>query len=204
MNTTESRYFQTAEKMDRSLIALLAEKPFEYITISELCKRAGVNRSTFYLHYENICELLEETSRYLIDGFLSYFPVDTEAITARFSQREKEELIFLSSEYLHPYLTYIRDNAEVFSTALAHTKSFGFEAVFARLFEHVFDPILERFHYPAGDRLYVMQFYLNGINALVGQWLKEGCERPVEEMSCLIRMCVLGPKKTEKRPVSTL
>lgn len=31
------------------------------ITIKEICKKAGVNRSTFYLHYESIDDLLEET-----------------------------------------------------------------------------------------------------------------------------------------------
>jgi len=63
MNKSESKYFNTAVKMDLSLISLLKKKPFDYITVSEICKAAGVNRSTFYLHYENIGELLNETAR---------------------------------------------------------------------------------------------------------------------------------------------
>ena len=51
MKNYESKYFNTATKMDLSLISLLKKKPFEYITVSEICKAAGVNRSTFYLHY---------------------------------------------------------------------------------------------------------------------------------------------------------
>ena len=73
MNKFESKYFNTAAKMDLALISLLKKKPFEYITISELCNEAGVNRSTFYLHYENIGDLLNETAKYLIDDFVSYF-----------------------------------------------------------------------------------------------------------------------------------
>lgn len=178
--------------MDQALIALLSEKPFDYITISELCRRAGVNRSTFYLHYENICELLEETARYLIDDFLSYFSVDTASFGTQLAQSEPEELIFITQEYLRPYLTYIRDNADVFSTALGHINSFGFDDVFERLFQNILDPILERFHYPARDRKYVILFYLNGVNALIGEWLKEGCKRPIDEMAQLIRICILG------------
>ena len=53
MNKSESKYFNTAKNMDKALISLLEEKSFEYITVSEICKRAEVNRSTFYLHYEN-------------------------------------------------------------------------------------------------------------------------------------------------------
>lgn len=51
MNKNESKYFNTAIKMDEALITLLEKEDFEYITIKEICDTAGVNRSTFYLHY---------------------------------------------------------------------------------------------------------------------------------------------------------
>ena len=73
MNKSESKYFNTATKMDHALMELLRKKPLEYITVSEICKKAGVNRSTFYLHYENIGDLLEETSRLLLDDFAECF-----------------------------------------------------------------------------------------------------------------------------------
>lgn len=77
MKKSESKYFNTATKMDLALIALLKKKPFEYITVSEICQTAGVNRSTFYLHYETIGDLLNETARYLLNDFLTYFSADT-------------------------------------------------------------------------------------------------------------------------------
>ena len=51
MNKNESKYFNTAIKMVEALFTLLEKKDFEYITIKEICNTAGVNRSTFYLHY---------------------------------------------------------------------------------------------------------------------------------------------------------
>ena len=77
MNKSESKYFNTAVKMDLALISLLKKKSLEYITVSEICEKAGVNRSTFYLHYENIGDLLEETTRYLFNDFLSLVPSST-------------------------------------------------------------------------------------------------------------------------------
>ncbi len=50
MNKSESKYFNTALKMDEALIDLLKEKELEFITVKEICERAGVNRSTFYFH----------------------------------------------------------------------------------------------------------------------------------------------------------
>ena len=60
MNKNESKYFNTAMKMDEALITLLEKKDFEYITVKEICDTAGVNRSTFYLHYENTSDLLKD------------------------------------------------------------------------------------------------------------------------------------------------
>ena len=192
MTKAESKYFNTSVKMSDALLDLLKTKPFAYITISEICKKAGVNRSTFYLHYENTADLLAETEQRLLGDFLSYFMVDTVALTAHFADCEEKELNFITEEYLHPYLSYIRDNRHVFATILRHANSFHFDAVFQRLFQHVFDPILHRFGYPAEERKYVMMFYLSGINALVLEWLKDGCRKSIEEVSHIIRECIFG------------
>ena len=85
MNKAESKYFNTATKMDLALISLLKKKPFEYLTVSEICKTAGVNRSTFYLHYETIGDLLNETTRYLLNDFLSYFSTRPRCLQWAFS-----------------------------------------------------------------------------------------------------------------------
>ena len=51
--------------MDEALLLLLEKKDFEYITVKEICEKAGVNRSTFYLHYETTTDLLRESIEYL-------------------------------------------------------------------------------------------------------------------------------------------
>ena len=180
--------------MDLALISLLKKKSFEYITVSEICETAGVNRSTFYLHYETIGDLLNETTRYLLNDFLSYFSTDAQAIAYNLENCELDELIFVGDKHLTPYLTYIKDNKEVFSTALLHNKTLGFEDVYKRMFENIFNPILDRFHYPQNDRQYVMMYYLNGINAVVNEWLKNGCDKSIKEISKIISVCIYGFK----------
>lgn len=195
MNNYESKYFNTATKMNLALISLLKKKPFEYITVSEICEKAGVNRSTFYLHYETIGDLLNETTRYLLNDFLSYFLTDTKSISLNLMNCELDELVFIGGKHLTPYLTYIKDHKEVFSTALLHNKTLGFEDVYKRMFEHIFNPILDRFHYSANDRPYVMMYYLNGINAIVSEWLKNSCDKSIKEISEIITICIYGLKR---------
>ena len=93
--------------MDEALINLLEVKSFEYITISDICKQAGVNRSTFYLHYENLNDLLEETTRYLFDGFLSYFSDNLKSITVNINNCELTDLNFIKEDYLGIFSAYV-------------------------------------------------------------------------------------------------
>ena len=192
MNKSESKYFNTAVRLDCALISLLEKKPLEYITVSEICRTAGVNRSTFYLHYENTRELLEETTKYLLDQFASYFTGDSKNIVSNFSECSLSELNFITDKYLHPYLSYIKDNRRVFSSVLLHPEDFQFDSIFQKLFRFIFDPILDRFHYTCGERKYVMMYYLNGLTAIIKEWLQNECKESIEELSEIIRHCIFG------------
>ncbi len=192
MNKKESKYFATAAKMDKALIELLEKKDFEYITIREICDRAGVNRSTFYLHYENTADLLREASRYVLDGFLSYFPAHGTLLGEKLEKEGTDDLLFIRPEYVMPYLTYIKENQRIFKTVLTQLGTMGFEDHYERMYRHIFDPILQRFRIPDAKRRYVMKFYLTGITAISMEWLKNGCIDPIENICTVIIQCSSG------------
>lgn len=192
MKKSDSKYFNTAKKMNMALISLLEKKELAYITVSEICKAAQVNRSTFYLHYETIGDLLEETTRNLLDDFMTHFPVNEHNITTAFQEVDLPRLNFITAEYLTPYLCYMRDHRRVFAAVIANGNSFGVSNIYNRLYQYVFNPILARFGYPEEHRTYVMAFYLNGINAIVTAWLKDGCTLSIEEISDIIHDCIFG------------
>ena len=192
MNKSESKYFHTAIRFNKALLSLLEKKPFEYISISEICEKAEVNRSTFYLHYENTSDLLKETTAYVFDNFTSYFSVDAESITKKFADCDLQDLKFVNEKYLYPYLSFIKENQRVFSAVLSQPTAFESMAIFQRLFDNIFRPILDRFHYPKDEQNYVMMFYLNGITAIITEWLKDGCEKSIEDISAIIHICIYG------------
>ena len=192
MNKAESKYFNTAVRFDKALLSLLEKKPFEYITISEICEDAGVNRSTFYLHYENTANLLKEATTYVLDNFASYFSVDMESIASKYENCDLQELNFINEKYLHPYLSFIKENQRLFAAVLSQPTVFESKAIFQRLFDDVFNPILDRIHYPRDEQNYVMMFYLNGITAIITEWLKEDCRKSIEDISSIIHYCIFG------------
>ena len=197
MNKNESKYFNTAIRMDEALITLLEKKDFEYITIMEICETAGVNRSTFYLHYENTFDLLQETTRYILDKHFAYYSSDTKGITERFVNCELEDLVFITSEYLYPYLTFIKDNQRIFKVSIKHFNSLGMDGVYGKMFEYIFNPILERFNVPEKERSYVMKFYLTGIFAIVMEWIDNNCSDDIKVVVKIITDCVMGERKID-------
>lgn len=194
MNKNESKYFNTAIRMDEALITLLEKKDFEYITIKEICDTAEVNRSTFYLHYENTSDLLKETTRYIIDKHLAYYEIDQKRISLQFETCKREELLFITDEYLVPYLKFIKDNQRLFKVSIKQFNSFNMNEVYGRMFEHIFNPILERFHVPEKERAYVMKFYLTGVFAIVMEWLDKNCSDDMETVTRVITDCVMGER----------
>ena len=53
----------------RKAMAELAKKGVEKISVSDLCKKAGVSRASFYLYYNDMDDLIEKTLLYIVDKF---------------------------------------------------------------------------------------------------------------------------------------
>src|SRR3954453_23732446 len=60
MSRTDLRIVKTKIALHNALLDLLKEQALEDISISEICRKATINRGTFYLHYNQIEDLFEE------------------------------------------------------------------------------------------------------------------------------------------------
>ena len=58
MAKTDIRVIKTKKAIETAFIEILSEKSFTKITIEEICKKANVNRMSFYNHYEDKYDLL--------------------------------------------------------------------------------------------------------------------------------------------------
>ena len=99
--------------MDDALLSLLLEKDFEYITIKEICDRAAVNRSTFYLHYENTKDLLVEAVSMINERFQHSFS-DSDKVQLMIENAALDELFFITDQWMLPYLDFIRENRHIY------------------------------------------------------------------------------------------
>lgn len=186
--------------MDEAFLKLLEQKDFAYITVKELCAAAGVNRSTFYLHYETMGDLLAECAQYINEQFLSYMHHDSASFVEKLSTCPLEELYLITPEYLTPYLSYIRANQRLFRTGLEHAATLGLDNSYAQLLQNVITPILDRYGVPEADRGYLMAFHIQGLMGIITQWLKGGCKDSIEHIISVIQQYVAPHREPHTEP----
>ncbi len=189
MNKFEGKYFFTAKRMDEAFLEILENKDFEFITVKEICAKAGVNRSTFYLHYESLNDLLLEAGEYIVQKYAEYFDGEIKSLPD-IKEVSLEQLCFINADYLTPWLTYILDNKNLFRTLIKRSKTLGMEESYQDLFGEIIQPILNRFHVKSEDQEYMFAFYVEGIIAIVKMWIKDDCQRPIEEIVEIIKGCI--------------
>lgn len=92
-DNNDLRILRTKKLLTDTLLELLSEKEFQAITVSELTKKAGINRKTFYLHYSSTRDLLDEIQDEILDEITKIM----------------EKYNFLDAEF-HPYPMFVEFN----------------------------------------------------------------------------------------------
>lgn len=185
MEKSEGKYFYTAQLMNQALLSLLEKKDLEFITITEITKKAGVNRSTFYLHYENIYELLEETIQNLHKKFLRSF--ENQSAIKITSQKDA---FLLTDEQLIPYLNFVKENKRVLKLIHKKPQLFQTRITYLQMYDKIFYPAISQFISEEDERIYNLEFFTAGVSAIIHKWLALDCTTEIEDLIKIIKKCV--------------
>lgn len=105
---TDLRIIKTKAAIRKAFLDLLKEKPFNQITINDITKAAMINRSTFYLHYQDKYDLMEKLENEMVSSLEKFADLLTpESIQA--CQKDRNPL-----PHLIPVMQYVRENAIMF------------------------------------------------------------------------------------------
>ncbi len=185
MNKHKSKYLYTASLMNQALLELLEKKDIEFITTTEITKKAGVNRSTFYLHYENIYDLLEETINNLNTEFVTSF---TESISRE--TIKKDNAFLITNEFLVPYLNFCKKNKRILNLVHKKPQLFQSETVYNKMYSTIFYPAISQFIKEETKRIYYLEFYIQGALGIINKWIKLDCKTEIEELVAIIKDCI--------------
>ena len=191
MNRSESKFKNTADKMDKALIAMLESKEFAEISIMDICNKAGVNRSTFYAHYDNTYDLLRETYQGLVNNFLIECAFEDTPDISNMQKLNKEDLNFITPKYLLPYLKYIQKHKRLFKIYADNAHSFDTREIDDYILENLFVPIYAK-HGVTDKKLiaYMQKYFLKGIDAIINEWVHNDCEDDILFICEIITYCV--------------
>ena len=198
MNKSESKYFNTALCMDEALISLLKVKDLEYITVKEICEKAGVNRSTFYLHYETIDDLVNEAVETMNQRFMSYF-ADTKGIAEELNLTDLSNLVLITQDYLEPYLRFVSENKDLYRVAFRNPREMQVNVKYGYIKKYIIEPILKRFGVPDVYWRYYIAYYIDGTMAIIKEWLETDCQDSIEMIAAVIEECVRPVDGTQGR-----
>jgi len=181
MNVKNNRLIQeTNEKIIRTVYAMMTKehRPIGRITVREICEKADIHRSTFYVHYRDVYDLVEKVeqnmSLKLTEQF--FYKLDQHA-SARDCFAAIFEFIRMHREF---YLYYLTENSHSGVLQLAWDmiqERFTNAAVNAADFGAL---TLEEMKYHGA-------FFLFGLTAVVRSWLQNGCPESPSELYELIR-----------------
>lgn len=183
MNKNESKYFNTAVLMDEAFLYLLEKKEYEFISVKEICKKAGVSRSTFYLHYESVDDLLSETIEYINKKFLESF--DKESLNVKIDN-DKDELNFIQPKYLIPYLNFVKENKRIFELGLKKPNLMQSKSILEKWYKNLFLPIMDSYGIETKFKPYMMVYYCKGIIAIIEYWVTNECKESIDNIVDII------------------
>lgn len=193
MDKNESKYFNTACLMDEALVDLINEKDYEYITVKELCHKAGVNRSTFYLHYETMDDLLKEVSEKMnreFDDKMKNSGASNKDVKESIANSDKDALMLINKNYLIPYLEYIKDNKKLYYVVYKNPAIFESKKKLDYLYTEYFKPIMNIYKIPVSKQKYIFNYYFEGILAIIKVWINDGCKDLVDDVCSIIEECL--------------
>lgn len=167
MNTPNNkRRRESCQKIEKAFMELLQSKELSEITVSQLCKITGLNRSTFYANYMDIYDLADKLKKALEDNFEQMYSAEIEQG-------------FNSNDYLRLF-RHIYENRLFYRTYL----KLGYAHEY-RIF--TYDTALAREHF--GNRFieYHCEFFRAGITKIIEMWLEGGCKESPEDMEEIIK-----------------
>ena len=187
MKNSESKYYNTALFMDEALLNLLEKKEFEFITVKEICEKAGVNRTTFYLHYESMEDLLIESIEMITKRFYQTFNNETLNINSL----KKDELFLINDKYLIPYLNFIKENKKIYKLIHNKPQLFNTKESFYKLYNDIFSKILDRYQVWTYEQEYIFSYFSFGLVAIIDKWIENNCEDDIEMIASIMKKVII-------------
>jgi len=167
-NKIDRRVRKTKKSIRNALLELIKKKSIKNISVREIADTADINRGTFYIHYKDVYDLVEQIENEMYVGFNKvldeYKPEDI----------KKDPVPMITGIY-----SYLYDNSNICLSLLSRNGDITFleqikTVVKNRLFsDWIPDHLMKNFTKSA-DYEYFYSFLISGCTGLIHSWLETG------------------------------
>lgn len=180
MNTPNNkRRRDSRRRMESAFVRLLQTRELEAITVTDICREAGVNRTTFYANYQDIFALAEAIREGLMQDVLELY---------REESARNYDTAFLT------LFQHVQENQLFYKTYFNLTREDNFSYMGFNLQGAV--DYHENLHIPHLE--YHIIFFQSGFNAILKKWLYGGCKESPEEMASILTAEYTLPQSRRK------
>lgn len=166
-NNEDKRIVKTQHKLREAFATLLTEKPLNDISVKELTDEAGINRCTFYTHYNGIYDMAESIQNGIIN--------EVKYIIGQFKANSiRDDLV----KVLEAFNNY-------FCSAPAYIPLLRVNHRFVQEIRDVFmEKMMESYaEICKSDVAYYCDFVIAGYFAMIFRWIEEGKKMDTMELA---------------------
>lgn len=160
---------ESQKKIEKIFVELIQTQELNEITVTQICKIAHINRTTFYNNYLDVYDLAEKIKEKLEQDVLDLY--------ADQHQNEYNSNDFSKIFYL------VKENPLFFKTFF----KLGFDSNNLLNQNYRYDINLSQKFYNDKFITYHIEFFKAGFNAIIKKWLENGCVESVEDMCNILK-----------------
>jgi AcrR family transcriptional regulator len=182
---TDRRIRKTKKAIQDALIDLICEKELERITVTELVERADVNRKTFYNHYNDVYDVVDDMEKQHVDKFF-------DSVKKNGIKKYAKEPNLL----MHEIINEIKDNREMYVLLVnSGDKSRFISKIIAeekKILSEVYDGMGTQYDEEWTE--YFLNFWASGTMSVFESWMKSDKKRPIEDVALFFDSFLKGLK----------
>ena len=151
---------ETLGRIRKAFLELILQKNLNQLSVTELCRKAGINRTTFYSCYDGMYDIADSIRHELENNAKEFFAEDSEGR--------------INFNYMGLF-RYIRDNQSLYR---AYFK-LGYDNQY-RIIRY--DKKTAEEHFGSNLLEYHMEFFRAGLTQIIKLWLENGCRESPERI----------------------
>lgn len=179
VNPRDRRVRKTEEQLVRGLTKLMKTKSIKNITVRELADEVDINRSTFYLHYKDIFDMVEKIENDLAANLISTLE---ELNNSHITQN-------ILLDFLEDTFETIYSNSDLCSVLLSSNGDICFQQKLRNIIDTKTFDIINTYlggRASKDETLLITNFIISGILGIVATWLQDISIGTPEKMAATV------------------